>query len=124
MDYTFGKSLILSKQTDIDELFAKGKRVRNSKYTILYRQVPMTDVPFQVLISIPKRKIKKAVDRNYLKRCIKEVLRKNKVLLIEKENSNQKSLLFAIIYNTHDKLDYEKVEKHLIDLIHKIPVLK
>ena len=31
----------------------------------------------KMLISIPKRHIKKAVDRNYIKRIIKEVYRKN-----------------------------------------------
>ena len=30
MDYTFDKSLVLSKQTEIDTLFSKGKRVKNS----------------------------------------------------------------------------------------------
>ena len=67
MDNTFDKSLVLSRQTAIDDLFNGGKRVRNSVFTILHQEIPFIDVPFQVLISVPKRKIKKAVNRNYIK---------------------------------------------------------
>ena len=120
MDYSFSKSFILSKQTEIDELFSKGKRVRNKAFTILYQKVPFTVSPFQVLISVPKRKIKKAVYRNYLKRCIREVVRKNKELLISQDNITEKSVHFAIIYNVDSKLDYSNIEKHLLDLFKKI----
>ena len=124
MDYSFSKSYILSKQIDIDELFSKGKRIRNQAFTMLYQKVPLTASPFQVLISVPKRKIKKAVDRNYLKRCMREVVRKNKELLICQENVAEKSVNFAIIYNVDSKLDYSNIEKHLLDLFKKIPNLK
>ena len=124
MDYSFSKSYILSKQIEIDELFTKGKRIRNHAFTMLYQKVPLTISPFQVLISVPKRKIKKAVDRNYLKRCVREVVRKNKELLICQENVAEKSVHFAIIYNVDSKLDYSNIEKHLLDLFEKIPNLK
>ena len=124
MDYSFSKSYILCKQIEIDELFSRGKRIRNQSFTLLYQKVPVNVSPFQVLISVPKRKIKKAVDRNYLKRCIKEVVRKNKALLICQENVAEKSVHFAIIYNSDSKLDYSNIEKQLMDLFKKIPNLK
>lgn len=120
MDYTFDKSLILSKQAEIDVLFLKGKRVKNPVFTILYRETPFLKVPFQVLISVPKRKIKKAVNRNYIKRCIREVIRLNKPLLGQKESSTQSTMLYAIVYNSNEKLEFGKVEKHLIQLLHKL----
>ena len=119
MDYTFDKSLVLSKQTEIDILFSKGKRVKNSVFTILYREIPLIDTPFQVLISVPKRRIKKAVQRNYIKRCIREVLRKNKVLLIHKGVPLKKAVMYAIIYHTSNKLTYGEIEKQLIVLLQK-----
>ena len=124
MDYSFSKSYILSKQIEIDELFANGKRSKNQVFTLLYQKVPSTVVPFQVLISVPKRNIKKAVDRNYLKRCIREVIRKNKELFVHSENLAEKSVHFAIIYNSSSKLKYSSIEKKLIDLLIKIPNLK
>ena len=124
MDYSFSKSHVLSKQIEIDELFSNGKRIRNQAFILLYRKVPITVSPFQVLISVPKRKIKKAVDRNYLKRCVREVIRKNKELLVCQENVAEKSVHFAIIYNVNSRLDYSNIEKHLVDLLKKIPNLK
>lgn len=124
MDYSFSKSVILSKQIEIDELFSKGKHIKNRTFTILYRLIPKIDAPFQVLISIPKRRIKKAVDRNYLKRCVREILRKNKELLKAQENSDQKTLQIAIIYNSNIRLEHAKIEKNLIDLLHKTPFSK
>tara|TARA_B100000963_G_scaffold328333_1_gene316739 strand:+ start:1007 stop:1396 length:390 start_codon:yes stop_codon:yes gene_type:complete len=121
MDYSFSKSYILCKQIEINELFSKGKRVRNQAFTILYQKVPRNGSPFQVLISVPKRKIKKAVDRNYIKRCVREVVRKNKELLVFEENDSEKSVHFAIIYNVDSKLDYSNIERHLLDLFNKIP---
>ena len=78
MDYTFDKSLVLSKQTEIDTLFSKGKRVKNSVLQFYIEKYRSLKLLFQVLISVPKRRIKKAVQRNYIKRCIREVLRKTK----------------------------------------------
>ena len=120
MDNTFDKSLVLSRQTAIDDLFNGGKRVRNSVFTILHQEIPFIDVPFQVLISVPKRKIKKAVNRNYIKRCIRQVLRKSKTLLIQKNNSSESSVLYAVVYNSNEILDFCDLEKHLIHLLNKI----
>lgn len=120
MDYTFDKSLVLSKQTEIDALFLKGKRVKNSVFTILYREIPLIEAPFQVLVSVPKRKMKKAVHRNYIKRCIREVVRKSKTLFEQKEIAGQSSLLYGIVYNSEKKLEHVEIEKHLLQLLQKI----
>ena len=120
MDNTFDKSLVLSKQTAIDGLFHGGKRVRNSVFTIIHQNIPFLEVPFQVLVSVPKRKIKKAVNRNYLKRCIREVIRKRKTLLIQANNSTESTVLYAVVYNSTEILDFSDLEKHLIHLLNKI----
>jgi ribonuclease P protein component len=120
MDNTFDKSLVLSRQTAIDDLFHEGKRVRNSVFTIIHQKIPFIEVPFQVLVSVPKRKIKKAVNRNYLKRCIREVIRKRKTLLIQTNNSTESTVLYAVVYNSTEKLDFSDIEKHLTHLLNKI----
>ena len=120
MDNTFDKSLVLSRQTAIDDLFHGGKRVRNSVFTIIHQKIPFIEVPFQVLVSVPKRKVKKAVNRNYLKRCIREVIRKRKTLLIQTNNSTESTVLYAVVYNSTEKLDFSDIEKHLTHLLNKI----
>ena len=78
MDYTFDKSLVLSKQTEIDTLFSKGKRVKNSVFTILYREIPLIEAPFQVLISVPKRRIKRRFNAIILKDVLEKSSEKTK----------------------------------------------
>ena len=121
MDYSFSKALRLSKKSDIDLLFSEGKRIRSTSFTLLYGQIKTIETPFKVLISVPKRNMKKAAERNYIKRCIREVLRSNKEILQAEKPQDNTGFHLAIIYNLKIKLEYSKIEEHLLEVLHKIP---
>jgi ribonuclease P protein component len=89
---------MLRKQKDIDELFAKRKslvRSGNKTTTLssIYYLRPLEDFPEPILFLLhaPKKYIKKAYDRNKLKRWMREAIRINggfeniKVMLSEKK---------------------------------------
>ena len=118
MDYSFSKSLRLSKKSDIDLLFSKGLRLRNNSFTLLYLPVNSIESPFKVLISVPKRNIKNAVERNYIRRCIREVLRTNKELLLNSAQDHN-GIHLALIYNLKSKIEYSKIEEYLLEVLHK-----
>lgn len=124
MDYSFSKALILSKKSDIDLLFSKGIRIRNASFVFLYMPINTLETPFKVLISVPKRNIKKAVERNYIKRCIREVIRSNKEILLTIDSKEYTGIHLAIIYNLKMKIEYSKIEEHLLEGLHKIPKSK
>ena len=63
----------------------------------------------QILISVPKRNFKRAVDRNLLKRRIREAYRLNKSILVDNEK-----LLIAYIYTAKEILAYAEIEKKLV----------
>lgn len=71
----FGKSIKLCSEITISELFREGIIVFNHPFKIYY-QPNNLDVS-RVLISVPKRAFKRAVDRNFIKRRIREALRLN-----------------------------------------------
>jgi len=71
----FGKSIKLCSETTISGLFREGIIVFNHPFKIYY-QPNNLDVS-RVLISVPKRAFKRAVDRNFIKRRIREALRLN-----------------------------------------------
>jgi ribonuclease P protein component len=79
--FSFRKAERLSKEKDIQELFEKG----SSFYLFPFKVITMpADGPsqfHQILISVSRRNFKKAVDRNRLKRQIREAYRLNKHLL-------------------------------------------
>ncbi|GAA4844965.1 ribonuclease P protein component [Algivirga pacifica] len=81
--YTFPKKEKLKSQKLIRELFEKGSSTFLYPYKVFYLPAasnPEVDSP-QVLISVSKRNFKHAVDRNRLKRQIREAYRLQKNLL-------------------------------------------
>jgi len=63
-----------------------------------------------IMASVSKKKFKKAVKRNHLKRLIKESYRLNKNLLIEKIIDQQRSVSIGFIYLSHEEKSYHEVE--------------
>ena len=72
--------------------------------------------PVQLLISVPKKKFKHAVDRNRVKRQIREAYRKNKSLFEGAVEEGQ-MLLIAIIWLSDKHFATNEVEKRVISLL-------
>ena len=84
--------------------------------------VPQKIDSLQMLITIPKKKRKRAVDRVLLRRRIREAYRLNRLPLKELTDSlpDHGSLSLAFIY-IHDKnSDYRVIEKAMITLLSKL----
>ena len=117
---TFPKSERLHSKKLIQELFDKGSSFYLYPFKVMYLETEK--VPHnQMLASVSKRKFKKAVTRNTLKRRIREAYRLNKSLLITKKQASS-NLLIAYIYTGKDVSDFQFIEKKLkksIDRLNK-----
>ena len=113
--YTFPKEEHLCRKKLIEELFSK----QSSSFGVyplrpVWIKAPApTTAPPQVLISVSKRTFKRAVDRNRLKRLIREAYRLNKYRLTVQPNGHQVALL-GIIFTGKEKSPLALVEKKLI----------
>lgn len=89
----------------IDELFGGDKRKALSAYPLrmvyLLREGASVEAPVQVLVSVPKRHLKHAVDRNRVKRQIRESYRRQKQSLIDRMNGQGQSLAIAFIWQAN-----------------------
>jgi ribonuclease P protein component len=113
--YTFNKKERLCHRKDIEILFQKNKSFLIYPFKILYKIVEKQDnTPIKVLISVPKRNIKHAVDRNLLKRRIKEAYRKNKISLSDALEKNNTKIQLALIYVSKEIVDYSFIEKKIL----------
>ncbi len=117
MSFTYPKIEKLKSKNTIDLLFSEGKTV--SKYPLRLVFVPTVfgeDTPLKMGVSVSKKHFKKAVDRNYFKRVLRETYRLNKHLLIE---NLDKPYAFMFLYQTKDRLSYEEINTKTIQLFEK-----
>lgn len=98
---TLLKSERLNSKTAIQMLFAGG----NTSFPafplrVVYMQVDdsLSKDAASILISVPKKKFKRAVKRNLVKRQVREVYRKNKHILLDVLAQKDKKLVLAFIW--------------------------
>ncbi|MCI1187725.1 ribonuclease P protein component [Hymenobacter sp. DH14] len=119
--YTFPKEEHLCRKKLIEELFSK----QSSSFGVYplrivwIKTAAPTTAPPQVLISVSKRTFKRAVDRNRLKRLIREAYRLNKYRLTEQPNGHEIALL-GIIFTGKEKSPLALVERKLISAFHRL----
>jgi ribonuclease P protein component len=114
--HTFRKEERLSKDKLIQELFDKGSSFYLFPFKVFFMPNPDQGIAWhQVVISVSKRNFKRAVDRNLLKRRIREAYRLNKDLL-----PAQKKLLIAYIYSVKDILPSIQIQERLVKTFKKL----
>ena len=72
-------------------------------YSVQWLEVPELDVPCQVLIVAPKRKLKHAVDRNRMKRLTRECYRRHKGSLVSLLQERGMRITLSLVY-IHNEL--------------------
>ena len=118
----FPKSERLSLKNDIDRLFDKGQSFIAFPLRIVY----LSDIAenpavsgISILISVPKKRIKHAVDRNRIKRLIRENFRLQKSSLVD-FGKGGKRLHIAFMYVCNEVRPYADIEKAMTKAIHTI----
>lgn len=120
--FTFDKHERLSGTKRIDALFEKGKSFICYPLRVLYMEHEQsTQCECSILVSVPKKRMKKAVHRNRIKRLIRESYRLNKKLITSSE-LDEKSIDVAFIYVKDVASDYKDIQKAMEKALKRIVV--
>ena len=121
---TFRKRERLVSLRLIDDLFGGGSSRSVAAFPLraIFKVRVREDhaaAPVQLLISVPKKHFHHAVDRNHVKRQIREAWRLHKQLLVE-AIAPEKQLLVALVWQSNQHLATSAVEERIANLTCRI----
>lgn len=111
MNFQLPKNERLHSKKLIKELFDKGSSFFLYPFKVMVMEINF-DIPEtnQVLFSVSKKKLKKAVDRNLIKRRMRESYRLNKQILLGMDKSN---IIIGLIYVSSETATFQVIEKKI-----------
>lgn len=115
--YGFSKKERLTGKKKVEGLFKKGSSFYLGDFQVRYLQAHDSE-SHQLLISVPKRNFKRAVDRNLLKRRIREAYRLNKDRLVA--DTTDQSLYIGFIYLSKEILTFHDIQDQLIRCLERL----
>lgn len=103
----------LKSRKAINQLFS-GQSPSFAQYPVrlIYRQnQEVAETPVRMTVSVPKRKFRKAVDRNRIRRQVREAWRLNKHRLYSRLPADKGGFDLIILYIAKEQLPYAQIEQ-------------
>ncbi len=117
MTFTYPQQEKLKSKTTIDLLFSEGNSVSKFPLRLVYVENKEENAALLKMgVSVSKKYFKKAVDRNYFKRVLRETYRLNKHILLD---SLEKPYAIMFFYQTKERLSFQEIEEKTIQLFQK-----
>ena len=117
LNFSYGKKEKLKSKKLIEQLFTEGQSVSAFPLRMVYLETTFNDaVTAKTGVSVGKRHFKTAVDRNRIKRLMREAYRLNKARYF---NNITTQYAFMILYIGKEKPTHAQVEKSMNKLFGK-----
>lgn len=117
LKYTLGKNERLKRRKAIGALFEGGRKCQAHPLRALYRPVAAAD-GFRAGVTVSSRHFKKAVDRNRVKRLLREAWRLQKAATQERLAREGRGLHVFLIYTGTELPDYALVRDKVSRILH------
>ena len=120
-EFSLNKNERLKGQKSIQSLFSGGRSTFSYPVRIQWQLTPRTGTePVKAAFSVPKRKFKRAVDRNLLKRRMREAYRGNKSILTERPINEQFQIELMLVYSHGEVLAFDTINKGVRKALRKL----
>lgn len=110
---TYPKSEKLKLKKHLQLLFAEGKVIVKHPVRMIYVPIDCEQPCLKVGVSVSKRSFKKAVDRNYYKRLLREAYRLNQQIL---KRNLKNSYALMLFYQSKSSYPFAEIEQKVIEV--------
>lgn len=118
--FTYNKTERLKSRKLIEHLFSKGKSLSSFPVKVLYDFTEDASVPLQAGVTVSSRNFKKAVERNRVKRILREAYRLQKLPLQHALEEQKCSIALFFIYSGRELPVYAEVYKKMGIILQKL----
>ena len=118
--YTFKKEEKLKSRKTIEQLFRDGRSFSNFPFRVLWKFAGTSTAPLQTGFAVSSKHFKKAVDRNRIKRLIREAYRLQKNDLQNQLQIQQKQLAVFIIYTGNELPEYDLIFNKITNVLARL----
>jgi ribonuclease P protein component len=117
---TLTKAERLRSRKTISLLFEKGKAIVIHPVKMIWLQTANKEgAILQFGVAVPKKNFKKAVDRNRLKRRMREAMRKNKQPVKNFLQEKNKPCALLLVFTGKETVPYKEIEDKIILILHR-----
>ena len=121
--FTLSKEERICSKKLINELFTGNGRSMTAfpLRVVFMKRTIVDDQPrAAMLVSVPKRYFKHAVDRNRVKRQVREAFRRNKSIITQNLTDDHDAVAMAFVGLTNEKYPSSEVENRMVRLLTRI----
>lgn len=118
--YTLGKNERLKSRKQIDQLFGKSNSFSLFPIRVLYLIDQPLGASLQAGFSVSTKKFKKAVDRNRIKRLLREAYRMQKKIVLDNLQQRNKGMSVFFIYTGKELPEYPALYTKMGEIINKL----
>lgn len=119
--FSLPKAFRLKEAAIIDQLFEKGQTFAVYPFRVFHLpSAGISPSPCRVVFPVSRKRMKRAVDRNRIRRLMKEAFRLHKHILLKSLENNGRSMVIAILFTGDHIPDFPEVEHKIMTALQRL----